>query len=223
MFKAMTWQPLFRSLVAPVCLLAALTGMAEAELAINVASGTVTPGGSLTLDIGLESTTPPQNLSEFELILQITPLTATAGTSLQFVDPQSEAFLDDADYVFAGNSDAVTAGDSTVGGLTATQVTFFDFTANFADMPVTSGQLLATVDVGHLLGGLPPEDVAGDQFEISVAPSSLFSDAQFNDLAFSSTPGVVTVGPVVIPEPGSVTLLAALSLACFVRRGRRGD
>lgn len=221
--KTLVSRLIFATAVA--CLIS--VAPARAEFQLSVGSGTIDPGGNLTLEIGIASDVPPEGLAEFELILEITPLTATGGTSLTFVNPQSEAFLDDADYVFALTSDAIAFMESTVSENTGSRITFtdlsFDNDGDPIDISVTSRQLLVTFDISHLLGGADPASTAGDQFQVSVLADSLFAQASGIEVDFSSTAGIVTVGAVAIPEPSSVALLMFLSCGMILPRRRRSE
>jgi hypothetical protein len=208
-------------LAASLTLLTAST--APAELLISVGSGTIAPDGNLQLDIGIGSSTPPQGLAEFTLILEITPLTASGDSSLRFVDPQSEAFLDEADYVFASTSDSIAADISPVVELAPQEVTLEDFSLDEdffpINVPVTGGQLLASVDLAHDLGSQGLTDVGGDQFQVSVAPASFFAEGTFGDeLTYSSTPGTVTVAAIPEPSLAGLLLLGGCALAWPRRR-----
>lgn len=223
--KPMSKPLVSRFLIAAAMALVVLITPAKAELEISIGSGMIDPGGNLTLEIGIASDAPPENLAEFELILQITPLTATGGTSLQFVNPQSEVFLSDADYVFALTSDAIELGETTVAQIAPAKITFADLSVNtlgdLDDIAVTSGQLLVTIDIAHFLAGANPAATAGDQFEISVDGDSLFAQASGVEVGFSSTPGIVTVNAVAVPEPSSVALLMFISCGMMLPRRRR--
>jgi hypothetical protein len=76
---------------------------------------------------------------------------------------------------------------------------------------------LARLDVTTATG-LPPAE--GDFFTISLDPStsSGFLDSQGNSVAYTSTPGTVTI----VPEPCTLSLFAAAVLAGMVLwKGRR--
>ncbi|QEF98862.1 hypothetical protein Mal15_29190 [Stieleria maiorica] len=216
--------PFLRFMVAFAIALHLSLASAHAEFAISVGSGTIDPGGDLLLEIGIESDTPPQNLAEFELILQITPLSAAPGSSLVFVEPQSEAFLADADYIFAATSESISENLPSTQNNSGNRITFYDASLNAGgdplNVPVTSGHLLATVDVRHQLGGAMPAATAGDQFEVSVDLASFFSDEALADLDFTVSSGVVTVAAVAIPEPGAAAILMLASGGVFLRRRR---
>ncbi|QDV44300.1 hypothetical protein Enr13x_41640 [Stieleria neptunia] len=198
---------------------------AKADFEISIGSGTIDPGGNLLLEIGISSDAPPQNLAEFELILEITPLSAAPGSSLVFVDPQSETFLADADYIFAGTSESIADDLPSTQSNSGSRITLYDLSIDSLgdplDVSVTSGNLLATVDIGHLLGGAMPAATAGDQYEVGGAVESFFTDESLADLNFTFTPGVVTVGAVAIPEPAATTMLMLASCGLVLQRRRR--
>ena len=198
---------------------------AMADFEISVGSGLIDPDGNLMLQIGINSTTPPQLLSDYELILEITPLGLAPGSSLVFANPQSESFLADADYVFAATSESISEGLSTVTANTRSQITLIDVSANaagdFLNVDVTTGQLLASVDLKHFLGGLSPAAVAGHQYEVSVSLLSGFFQASGDEVDFTGNSGIVTVGAVAIPEPSFLALLGFASCGCVLARRRR--
>ncbi|MCS7469509.1 hypothetical protein NZK35_22890 [Stieleria sp. ICT_E10.1] len=210
-----------RLLIAVSTVLLLAVAPAKADFEISIGSGTVDPGGNLLLDIGLASDAPPQNLAEFELILEITPMSAAAGSSLVFVDPQSETFLQSADYIFVGNSDSLINGfDATIVS-SPVEIIVSDGTADFSNTSVTGGHLLASVDLAHFLGGASAAATAGDQYGVSVRPESFFAQASGDEIDFSFTPGVVTVGAVAIPEPAAATILMLATCGVALQRRRR--
>ncbi|WP_372896385.1 hypothetical protein, partial [Stieleria sp.] len=62
---------------------------------------------------------------------------------------------------------------------------------------------------------------AGDQYGVSVRPDSFFAQASGDEIDFSFTPGVVTVGAVAIPEPAAATMLMLASCGVVLQRRRR--
>ncbi len=211
-----------RLLVAVSTVLLLSIAPAKADFQISISSGTIAPGGNLLLEIGIATDTPPQ---EFDLILEITPLSAAPGSSLIFVDGQSETFLDEADYIFAGTSESIAEDLPSTQNNSGSAITLYDLSIDSLgdpmNVPVTSGHLLATVDLGHLLGGASPAATAGDQYAVNVGLASFFSDENVADLEFSSTPGVVTVGAVAIPEPAAATMLMLATCGVVLQRRRR--
>src|SRR3954462_15970823 len=99
------------------------------------------------------------------------------------------------------------------------------------DVPVlTALSILARLKVSGGAGSLSPD--IGDQFLISLVPStstffSRTTDGINNtDIAYTSTPGTVTIGSLTaVPEPRSLTALAAGAVNAFgcglLRRARR--
>lgn len=198
---------------------------AKADFEISVGSGTIDPDGNLSLEISIASDAPPQGMSDYELILEITPLTMAPGSSLIFVEPQSEQFLADADYIFAASSEVIADGVSAVTSNTGDEITFIDVSSDvfgdFLDVPVTSGHLLATVDFKHVLGTATASETAGDQYSITVSELSGFFQADGTFVDFTSTAGTVSVAAVAIPEPSSIAMLSLASCGILTRRRRR--
>ena len=199
---------------------------ARADFLISVGSGTIDPGGTLLLEIGIDSDAAPENMSDFKVILEITPLTGTGSSSLQFVDPQSEAVLEDADYVFADTSEAIADDLTTVLALASHSITIEDISVtpggDFLNAPVTTGQLLTTLDLKHLLGDQSASATEGDTFEVSVVSiDSDFLNAAGDEIPFTAGIGTITVGAVAVPEPSSVALLMLASCGLILPRRRR--
>ncbi|MCA9138336.1 MAG: PEP-CTERM sorting domain-containing protein [Planctomycetales bacterium] len=194
---------------------------AKAAIQISVGSGTVDPSGTLRLDIGIDGESPSDKFSEFQLVLQITPMTAAGTSSLQFVPAQSEAVLEEADYVFVGDSDVILSGGDWVVDNTGDSITFFDLTFSLLDADVTSGQRLATIDVQHMLGTATELDVAGNTFSISVDEdlTELFN-SDGDPVGYTSSSGTVMVNAVAIPEPASTVILMLGAGAMLLRRRR---
>lgn len=187
---------------------------ARADLLISIDSANLAPGASTTVDVVVSSDAPlGDELGLFGFEFRISGL---GPTRLDFVDPQSDLQLGDANYVFAGDSlaasfppvgivdttvlpnDTFTGGDATLGGGSIT----LDATE----------RLLARLEITAATT-LPP--VIGDSFTIELVAGgfTFFQDDAFNDIDFSSTPGAVTI----VPEPGSNLLcLSGLLALCLI-------
>jgi hypothetical protein len=200
---------------------------ARGELIITVGDGLIDPGGTLRLDVGIESLSGTENLADFTLILEISPINGTGSSSLRFVDPQSEAVLKDADYVFAMTSEAIAENDSTIVAgdpPTPTVVTIEDFSVDqdgdSIDVPVTGRKLLAKIDLIHLLAGETAGAIQNDEYTISVSDDSEFWPEFGDELSFIGSSGTVTFAAVAIPEPGFALLLTLATGGLAVRRRR---
>ena len=202
------------------------TGTASAELLLSVNDGTITPGGTLRIEVGLGTNDPSQGLADiFPLVLQITNLSGSGDSSLVFVDPQSEDYLEEADYVFFENSDVVLNP-----GEPATEVQNFgnrieisDLAHDFENEFAMPGNFIAAVELQHALGSQSFNDVIGNQFRISVSEDPLdgtfLFDADGDDVPFIPTSGTITV--TAIPEPGVAGLLCLAAGGLVMRRSRR--
>ncbi|MCD0459897.1 PEP-CTERM sorting domain-containing protein [Roseiconus lacunae] len=210
--------------VAAACLIGLVAERASADVILSVNSGSMQAGGALSLDVVVSDTSPTEGIAEMALVLEITPLTDVGDSSLNFVNPQSEAYLEEADYVFFDNSDVVlNPGDpvATVGPF-GQVVEFFDLTFDFNNELASPGKVLATIQLQHLLGGESIANVIGDEFEIAVNTDfteffNAAGDPVFVDLA-GTTSGMVTI--TAIPEPSTLGLLAIATTGFVLRRRR---
>jgi hypothetical protein len=189
----------------------------QAEVHVTVGNLQLQPGGTGYIDVMAEG--QGDLVQSFGLDLRIT---TTAPSWLQFDDPQPADYLSDQDYLFhdesylAANQPmsfgsvglAIVPGDMLVGG---------DFRPNSTDVLVNGQKLLTRLQV--TANTLMPPSV-GDTFTISLAPdsSTYFSDSVFNAIQYSAVPGTVTIA--LVPEPGTLSLVAAGSLLVFLGRCR---
>ncbi|MEL6104790.1 MAG: PEP-CTERM sorting domain-containing protein [Planctomycetota bacterium] len=207
---------------------------ARSEIAISIVDSEITAAGIIGLDVEITSTNPPEDITEFELVLQLNPISATGASALQFVNPQSESHLFDAmgnadpdpNYVFIGSSDALDIGGTTFTYDSLTQIRVVDLSvdSNFDPVAVaidTTPRLLTRVEIQHNLNGESAASTAGDQFELSILPESAF----FNDLADvnfdDTTTATITVAATAIPEPGAFAAIAFAGMGLVMRRRRR--
>jgi len=209
--------------LAATILVAMNSQTVRAEYLISVADGNILAGGQLTLNIGIESSDPPETLTDFSLLLEITPIASSGLSDLEFSNPQSEAFLANPDYIFASTSETIREGGTTVSYDAPTQIAIDDLSNDEfffpVSVPVTGRRLLATADVTHQLNGTAAEATIGDQYTVSVSELSLFFDENvFLERDFTVENGTITVA---VPEPGSVAALVCLTGGCLLRR-RRG-
>ncbi|MEO1529598.1 MAG: hypothetical protein AAFX06_29605, partial [Planctomycetota bacterium] len=154
----MSQRSLFSAiLTALVCLTAS---PARSEIAISIVDSQITASGIIGLDVEITSTAPPEDITEFELVLQLNPISATGASALQFVNPQSESHLFDSmgnadpdpNYVFIGSSDALDIGGTTFSYDSLTQIRVVDLSvdSNFDPVPVaidSTAKLLTRVEI----------------------------------------------------------------------------
>lgn len=187
------------------------TTPATAGVLISIADALVPEGGVAYVDVSIESdSTAGDPLSIFGFEFRI----STAGaTQLDFLDPQSDSQLSSGSYMFAGDSLAdLFPPVGTVGTTVVPNDTYFggDGTASGGNVLVGAlARLMVRLEVTtNTL--LPP--VAGDQFSIELipGPNTFFIDSEFNDIAYSSAPGTISI--VAVPEPASCSLLLIGSL-----------
>ena len=197
----------------------------SAGLIVSVGDLTLPAGGTGFVDVHIRSD-GSDVLSAYSFAFQIAPA-GLVDTRLEFTHPQAAPQLADPAYVFSGNSVAEFLGElGTVSQTLAPGDTLDGGDAVFLGNVVLDGtdRLLARLEVTAATG-MPP--VAGDQFTISLLPSSVF----FGDLLpldwnadASQLTGTVTISEAsAIPEPASMTLfcLGGLGLAAAGRRVRR--
>ncbi len=208
---------------------------ARGEILLTVGNGTITPDGSLSVDVFIATDTGPLSLAEFTLFLELSPTSSTGAATLDFVNPQSESFLLNDDYIFSDNSDAIENSESTItyDNQTATLITVFDFTTDAFGDPVDvditgTPQLIATLDIKHNLNGESAAATLGDEFQFLIDESSEFLKADGFETfdpgigpVFTVSGGMITVGAVAIPEPTSIAFLTLASIGMCVRRRRR--
>jgi hypothetical protein len=185
-----------------------LAAPARADFVVTVGNATVASGGNATVDVMIRSTnTSGDPLSSFGFEFRIT---SPGSRHLDFRNPQQDAQLGLPSYVFAGDSgdvvDKVPVGlIHSINGGTNNQFVGGDETNSGGNFTVKDNTLLVRLDVtaATTSGPLP-----GDTFSISLQPSAFtsFLNAANSPIAFSSTPGVVTV--VSVPEPGALALLS---------------
>lgn len=182
----------------------------SADFSVVVDGGDFQVGRTSTLNVTLAPENPPELLTLYDVTIRISPLSATSGTVLQFVDPQSEGFLDAPDYVFFNDSESFASGSfaTSVSSFAATGDTLRvnDFTASFGDVGLTGSSLLFSFELQHLFpGGTDPKSLIGDTYEISLV-SAVLEDASANSFTVSSsTSGFINI--VAIPEPNAIALL----------------
>ncbi|MEM6365003.1 MAG: PEP-CTERM sorting domain-containing protein [Planctomycetota bacterium] len=214
-----------------------LCNHARGEIMLTVGNGTITPDGSLSVDVLISSSSGPLDLADYSLELEIVASDLNSGTDeLIFTLPQSESFLLDDDYVFRENGEAK---DDPLGGVVAFQtdtiIQFLDLNSNddsdLINVSITATpQLLARVELDHnLFDGETAASSIGNQYTITVVEDNTeFFDADGFDTFeptsgpfFTATGGMITVGAAAIPEPGSMAVLVMLTAGVCVRRRRR--
>lgn len=209
-----------------VCLslvLLAVPSSASADLIIEIADGSIQPGGTATADVTIRTSdgTDLPVFGSFDLKFAIS---AAAGV-LNFYAPGlgAEDFLTDPDYVFFSLSGAIQ--DSSVfwvpptdeGNGPDTVITGSDYNADIAQLPVSrSMALLARL---YLLSDVNTS--VGSTAVISITDANVY-DANSDPLlplTFSSTATFT-----VTPEPSALALLiaaAVISGPALIRKARR--
>lgn len=211
---------------------------ARADVIVTVEDVDIPAGGTGTIDLSIAGTGDLVQSFGFELL--ITPDGGTTS-ALKFLG--EDAYLTDSDYLLFGNSFAeffppvelFSTDDTFIGG---------DFTFDSTDVSVTTEKLMARLIVEHDPSPANPGDTVGDSFTISLIPGSGdstdfwggSSDTGFLDstaffdiipagtVAFSSTPGTVTItaAELAIPEPSTLYLATVFLLLATARRPRHG-
>lgn len=198
----------------------------HADFLLTISDGTITPGGTATVDVFIEGDGVTEDLQEFSLVLSLSAIQASGDSSLIFLDPQTETHLDPGNvdqYVFVDTSDAIAGGIETATVASDTELNYFDTSLDLGgdpvDVAVSGPRLIASVDVTHLLDGTDPTLTFGDQYILSVDEdaSEFFADGAFDTTFFSSVSGSLTV----VPEPGCASLFLVCSGLLVTRRARR--
>ena len=118
-------------------------------------------------------------------------------------------------YIFNGDS----LFGPTISTLTGQTLEASDFSAS-SGTAIGSG---VTFGVGHILfnvdSGATPGPIA---VTFEDAPTTSLSDADGNDIAFTTVPGAITItSPATVPEPSTEAFLACAFAALAIARGRR--
>ena len=192
----------------------AIAAPARADLVLSLTpEGTLTPGGTIAVDIRVSDLPGPLPLFFYDLTFVVSGQPVPPS----FVVPSlASSLIDDKDYVFFGDSASISnypgqVSDSPNGKSTQVEVT--DFTASGNDAPLSSSTLLSRVFLHLADQALPP---SGETLILSVTAADL-----------ESSSGVYTIsGPLptitikAVPEPASLLLLAAGATAAAFSRWR---
>lgn len=199
---------------------------ASGAVTLTLSDAEIFAGGTTVLPVSIESSSAsPQPLSLFSVQWLLAPSSATPGTSLQFVQPQSEGFLGESDYVFVGNSSGLInnlqAALVTSTNVVADTLILADNSNDFTDEPISGSRLLGWLELSHQLPpGTSPLSVEGDEFDLTLV-SGLFADSLGQPVAFTGGNARITIRA--IPEPSSTAVLsvaAALAVGWRPRRRR---
>jgi hypothetical protein len=217
--------------LASALVLLALASTARADLVVAVQDLNLAAGGSGYVEVLISysgSGLSAINQTSFQF-----QITTTGSTLMAFTDspnPASDPTFQRSNYVFAGSTGGVpNSGDvangfplgsafASSGSPVKDQFSGGDFFNASGDATVTSNQILAELPVTAATGVFAPN--AGDRFTISLVGSGTsFMDSSNNSLAYTSTPGTVSISAA-SPEPGSLLLtgFAALSGFAFLYR-----
>jgi hypothetical protein len=212
-----------RRFVVLVCLSVGLfvPSLARADLIISIGSTSIVEGGTGFVDVFIRSDDINELLSGFSFEFVISPM--VGSNVLAFSDPQSDAQLNDPNYILAGAS-AAAGPPQTAVGVVSPETTYVgvDGTPDASGVPVPlTNRLLARLDLSTL-SSTPA--VAGNVFSIDLANTlqTIFFDDTFAAIPYTYTPGVVTVSAASsVPEPSSLLLCTgALGAAGLIRRSR---
>lgn len=199
-----------------VALVAGVAAPAQADFIISFEPGVTLSAGSAgtTIDVFIRTDAGTQDLDSFGVEFRIT---APGATQLRFLDPQSEGFQGDPDYVFFGMASPPPVTVVNTNNFTDDTLAVSDFTTGGPAAISTSNRLLARLEVIPGPGSLAPAE--GEVFTISITPggATFFVDANFTEVPFTSTDGAVTVGPAAVPEPAGL-LLAGMTVLLSARR-----
>lgn len=203
---------------------------ARADIIVTFSSTTPAPlivGSAGQIDVMIASNTGTDFLDQFLVDVVLTPLTGPAG-GLIFSAIQSETFVTDSNYIFFNRSQSAFLG-APVGAVNGSGDIYsaYDATDDGSGPPPGLGLpdpiFVPTVGNEALLFRLDLDAVAAGTYRIDLNLLSQFVDDNGSDLAFTSTPGFVTVNAAsaAVPEPGSVLLLSGGAVLGAVRYRRR--
>lgn len=203
-------------------LLVLLVGQAttvQADLIITVGSGVVDPGKTTTVDVFIRSTTGTDKLDSFSLEYLLTLVTPGGTAVASFTNPQSDSQLTDGAYLLDGNS---LAANNLYPPTLVSTTNYLNDTYFGGDGAIVPPVLVPTTDT--LLTRLDITAGAGSpgnvySLGLLSGPFTVFFDNTFAPIPFATTAGTLTV----IPEPGTVFLLAGgVTAVWYLRRRRPG-
>ena len=198
-----------------------LTATAQGGIIVNVGSLTLAPGGTGFVNVSITGDGGPTDLFNlFQLELNIAPL--GNPRRLEFIDPQSTAYVSDADYIFLANSGGPFIDPPPPPNPIITLLVG-DFAADGSDVLVGTTSLLARLAVTTNTA-LP--SMEGDEFVISIVSgaNTYFDSTTANNISFTFNSGTVTITsppPVTtVPEPNTA-LIFCLGCATLVFSRKR--
>lgn len=208
-----------------VCAACVAENVAHGGVLIRYSGSTITAGGSGFVDVFVSSdaaAATPDVLDSFSAQFLITPIGGAPAAGLQFVDPQSDSQLGQANYVFFGDSltppplglvssvtnanDTYVGGDATVSGL------------GVALDATSPEKLLFRLDLSAA------QATVGSQYALQLVNSggTSFLDPSFSALTIDSSafgPFTLTAA---VPEPSSCCVAALVLCGVVLRARRRG-
>lgn len=198
--------------------------LASAGVMLSFAPSLPSPlsvGSSGTIDVLIHSNASDV-LDSFQVSVTLAPVGPSPAGGVKFSASQLDPQLTETNYVFFGNSLSKNLPQP-VGGVNAAGDLFAGYDATFDFVPVS----LTGTD--QLLFRLHLDAFAAGTYQIDIRASlSLFATDQLDPLntplAFSSTPGTITVeaAAAAVPEPSSAVILGlACGCGCFFRRKLR--
>ena len=217
-----------RTILVAIACLFCWTSVLQAEVTVTIQDTTVSPGGMVDLDILIEGDGADVGLNNFVMVIGVTEIVPDGTSSLTFIDPDTNAYLEDADYIFAGVSESLIDfdGDSTNGDADAVliQDAHIDPDENVTLVDGTPA-LLAKLRFEHDLAGFAPNETVGTVFRLEAdlidtefinADGDLLIVNDDNDVF-----GFITVSASAVPEPGTFGMLALMTGTLACRRRRR--
>lgn len=207
---------MFRVFAKVALIVLSLTPVARAGLVLNVipSSGSYVEGSTGTADVLIYSNSSDQ-LDSFLVTLNV-----GGGSGVTFASPQPEAFLSDAAYVFNGRSANIAfSSPATVVSNAGSTVTLGDVSYDFVSPPNANPRTIPGSANPLLLGRFEFLAGAPGNYNLTIDPSSSFSDVGFNTFSFSSTGGSFIV--TAVPEPSSLALVTICTASAFWMRRRK--
>jgi len=209
MYKQCLW------FLAATLLFSSSSLRADIILTVVPSSAIFEVGNSGFIDVMISST------SSDALDGYLFDLNITGGSGAVF-GVQSDAFLANSNYVFFGRSAnfANSLAASTISG-GGSDAKVGDASYDFASLPPGDSLPFTLSGSSRLLARLEFNAIGAGVFNVNIdSATSTFSDAAFNNFAFTSTGGSFNI--TAVPEPSSMVLVGLIGFGSLMYRRKIG-